>query len=398
VNKNQFEPFNYQQNAENALDQMGLNSGNNVFQFSLQKMMLSPYQQVEPITLRYFFSHIDEINERFDAVVYSPANMLAPWMKNTGLLHWTRAFKKMKIPAYFVGVGSQADNYYNLDFVNDFKQEGYDFISSLLETGGALGVRGYFTAEVVKQLGFSDADINTIGCPSLLMNGPNLKIKKKKITRNEFNPILNGNKFWFDGKFHKIFGLYPNSIFICQDLLYRLLYDKSSITEKDAEYIRGNLFSYLFKKHRVRLYCDYLAWHNEIITGGFNFSIGTRIHGNIVSLLAGIPCYIDSFDSRVREMAEYFDIPNGHVNSDEDIYDIYSEVSYLKFNATFSDKFYQFKKFMNANGLPFYEDPEYIEQYISKLNFEAPKYLVDSEFIEQFTTKYLNKYYPNTKQ
>lgn len=398
VDKDQFEPFDYRQNAEQALKSMGDNSGNNVFEFALQKMMLTPYQQVKIFSLAYFFKHIEEINEAFDAMVYSPANILAPWTKNTGLLYWNNAFKKWKRPAYFIGVGSQSDNNYNLDFVEDFREEGYNFVRSILENGGAIGVRGYFTAEVIKKLGFPETDINIIGCPSLFMNGPNLKINKKALRRNELNPILNGNNFWFNPKFHKIFGEYPNSIFICQDLLYRLLYDKKSITSLDAEYIRADLFEYLFKERRVRLYCDYIAWYNDIVAGNFNFSIGTRIHGNIVSLLAGIPAYIDSFDSRVREMAEYFDIPHGNIREDIDIYDIYSNISYLKFNATFNNKFYKFKKFMNGNGLPFFEDSEYIEKQISTLEFQIPKYLVDNKFIEEFTTQYWERYYPNQKR
>ena len=398
VDKDQFKSFNYHQNAEQALESMGGNSGNNIFEFALQKMMLTKKQCIKTIPLSYFFKHVEEINEQADALVYSPANILASWTKETGLKWWNETLQKFKKPVYFVGVGSQANNNYDLDCVEDFKKEGYCFVRSILETGGAIGVRGYFTAEVIKKLGFSETDINIIGCPSLFINGPNLEIHKKKMEKDELNPIFNGNKFWFDSKYHKIFGDFPNSIFICQDLLYRLMYDKNSITALDAEYIRGNLFEYLFKEHRVRLYCDFIAWYNDIIKGGFNFSIGTRIHGNIVSLLAGIPAYIDAFDSRVREMAEYFDIPHGNVREDINLYDIYSNISYLKFNNTFSEKFYKFKKFMNKNGLPFFEDKEYIDKEISKLKFKIPKYLVDSKFIESFTTQHWGRYYPNQKR
>ena len=41
----------------------------------------------------------------------------------------------------------------------------------------------------------------------------------------------------------------------------------------------------------------------------FNFACGSRIHGNIMPILMGIPAAICPIDSRTREMAEFFDIP-----------------------------------------------------------------------------------------
>ena len=102
VDKDQFKPFNYHQNAEQALESMGGNSGNNIFEFALQKMMLTKKQCIKTIPLSYFFKHVEEINEQADALVYSPANILASWTKETGLKRWNETLQKFKIPKYLV--------------------------------------------------------------------------------------------------------------------------------------------------------------------------------------------------------------------------------------------------------------------------------------------------------
>lgn len=397
--KNQFLPFDYKQPADSALRSMGQNSGNNVFIFALQKMTLTNKANVDFMSLQEFFACPECVNDRYDALLYSPANILAPWTKDkfAGLKHWTQALKKVKIPVCFVGVGSQSDKYYSLDFISDFKKEGYDFIKALLKHGNRVGLRGYFTAEVVKKLGFSDKDFAVVGCPSLFMNGPGLKIEKTDLKPNDLNPVFNGNHFWFDSGFHKLFGQYSKSIFVCQDLMYRLMYDASALTEVDAQYLRSDLFEWLFKSKRVRLYCDFMAWLHDMKTGGFNFSVGTRIHGNIVSLLAGIPAYIDAFDSRVKEMAEFFDIPHGDINPETlDLYELYQCANYYKFNATFKDKFDNFKRFLEDAGFPCFEDEKYINRTISKLRFSQPDYNTTNEQVHDFTREYWHLYYPES--
>ena len=394
--KNQFIPFDYSQKADIALQSMGLNSGNNVFGFALQKMTLTKTQCVDMVSLSHFFNFTAEINEKYDAILYSPANILAPWTKDTGLRYWIEALRNITIPVYFVDVGSQSDKYYDLDFVKEFKDTGYTFVKLLLKTGGRIGLRGYFTAEVMKKLGFSEQDFEVVGCPSLFMNGPDLKINKKNLKKEELKPIFNGNHFWFNDKFHKLFGEYPHSVFICQDLFYRLLYDYDSLTDEDGKYLRADLFEWLFQGHRVRLYCDYLAWYNDIAKENFNFCIGSRIHSNIVSLLAGIPSFVDSFDSRVREMAEFFDIPYGDIGDESiDIYDLYQKISFYKFNATFAEKFARFKSFMNECGLPCFEDKKYIDKQVACLRFQSPRYRTDLTEIKAFTRKYWKFYYPD---
>ena len=156
IDKDQMQPYDYKLPSFEGLAGMGGNSGNNVFQFGMQKVMLSPYVDVDVCTTFLsrtdeFLKDADRINEKYDALVTFPANVLGTYAKEHGLRRWAHAVKKIKKPFHFIGVGAQSDYLYHTDFVEDIRQEGCDFIGSILDTGGMISLRGYFTAEVVKK-------------------------------------------------------------------------------------------------------------------------------------------------------------------------------------------------------------------------------------------------------
>ncbi|NDZ70642.1 polysaccharide pyruvyl transferase family protein, partial [Streptomyces sp. SID10362] len=59
---------------------------------------------------------------------------------------------------------------------------------------------------------------------------------------------------------------------------------------------------------KVRLYIDPATWISELRP--FDFSFGSRIHGNIAALLAGVPSTVLCGDSRTLELCRYFGIPH----------------------------------------------------------------------------------------
>lgn len=218
LDKNQFCPFNYKQKWKKAIKSMGYNSGNNVFQFALQKMLTDENYILDIDTnflnnTQKFLKNIDFINHNYDYCVTSPANIIGVWAKETNLPRWTNAISKVKIPFIFVGVGAQSDCEYSFDFINDIRKESYAFIKAILSTGGQVGVRGFFTGEILKKLGFQESiDFEVIGCPSLFMNGKDLHINiNKKLIEEELVPLFNGFPCLLVPSFHKYFFKYLRS-------------------------------------------------------------------------------------------------------------------------------------------------------------------------------------------
>ena len=360
LDREQFEPFNYDLNYKKAMTSLGWNSGNNVFQFALEKLLTNKYNQTSVdtnflhVNEPYFNETIEYVNSNYDCLVFSPANLISQFANVKILETLTERINKIKIPVYAIGLGAQSDREYSLDFIQGIRSNAFSFLKAILKTGGRLGLRGYFSADAVKKLGFTASDYSVIGCPSLFMKGANLKIIKKDISEKELRLAVNGFRAWYSPDIQAYFKSFPKSLFVCQEEFYKLLYNFQDFDWKEYQYLAdsNHKFYDMYKDAQIKLYCDFQSWYNDIISKGINFSFGCRIHGNIVPILAGIPAYIDMFDSRVRELGEYFEIPGSFLHTGwQRPYELYLNADYTKFNKNFLDKYRRFENFMSSCDL-----------------------------------------------
>ena len=300
-----------------------------------------------------FFLNPDEtwaqINEKYDAIIYSAANLLSVIYRDI-LIDISKIFKNSKIPVYVISVGAQADSYSDLDLlINQIKNETSDFIETIYSTGGEIACRGYFTKMVLDKIAYNTASV--IGCPSLFQNGCNLHIEKKQeIIHPVFNGLLLNDKTLFDE--------YSNSVFIDQDQWLQESYDVSFYNDSYSKILRkliekkGTFETELFLANRIRLFYDVPHWRAFLQQEGFNFSCGTRIHGNIISLLSGVPALVLACDSRTQEMAEYYDIPWMRYSKKHlDISKLFQDTDYSSFNRNFIKKYEKFEAFLVSHNL-----------------------------------------------
>lgn len=120
----------------------------------------------------------EEINEKFDMVIYPMANIFSKEF-STYLDELSNFFEKIKISVFIISCCVQADSYEDLnDLVKSTGNVSKRFISTIYKTGGQFALSGWFTAEFFKKLGFDNPAV--VGCPSLYQLGRNLKITKKR--------------------------------------------------------------------------------------------------------------------------------------------------------------------------------------------------------------------------
>lgn len=378
LNKNQFINFDYNHDFKTAMQKQGYNSGNNVFEYAVQKMLLCKNVEVEYNYDLYsngkkFEKYIPEINERFECVIILPANIFGSYAMKFFVPHFIKYFSKIKVPIYVIGAGAQSNIDYSFEFLEKYGKLIKEFVSAVANTNGKIGLRGYFTAECLEKLGFNEDVFDVIGCPSLFQNGRNLKVDTPH--QEHLKIAFNGNRMLRKSFYKKYFEEYSVSIFVCQDELYKFLYCPNEINRKDLKNIKMKHIENLLQNNRVKLYCNYQSWAKDLQNQKINFSFGTRIHGNIVPILSNIPAVVEVVDSRTRELTEYFDIPS--IITSDNIYnieEIYNNISYKNFNENFPKKFDKFKKFMNSCGLPCLEDIEYINQKLPSIaDFSIPK-------------------------
>ena len=223
----------------------------------------------------------DEINSRYDMVIAPMANIFSIGFKSL-LEKLAQNFAKIKIPIYVIACGVQADSYDDLKKIcKTIREPATNFIRTVYNSGGEFALRGYFTKEFFDSLGFRSAVVT--GCPSLYQVGRDLKVSATYAELCDLAPILNGNLKecipYLEG--------YPNSQFFDQhtywEPLYGIDYQKSfSISDVRMLIRKYSLREVqMLAKNRVKLFPDMASWRNYIQKEGFNFSFGSRIHGNI---------------------------------------------------------------------------------------------------------------------
>jgi hypothetical protein len=116
----------------------------------------------------------------------------------------------------------------------------------------------------------------------------------------------------------------------------------------------------LISEGRVRFFLDPTTWMEHL--AGYDFSFGSRIHGNIAALLAGTPALVLAHDSRTLELARYHEIPYRLITDDPDHIDaaqLYADADWEPLNAGHAARWQVFRDFLGQHGLrTVYDDGE----------------------------------------
>ncbi len=219
--------------------------------------------------------------------------------------------RRLRIPVIVLGVGAQADLNGNADRLRPIERSVRAFVDAVLDHAPSIGVRGEITYEYLRGLGYRDVEV--IGCPSMFLYGPDLRVVKRlpalgldaRISLNvspylrEMGPIV-----------ARHVARYPNLTYVPQDAeaLGLLLLGGRSVDGSRLADIPDYRDHPLFAQDRVRFYVEPWPWIEDLRS--VDFAFGSRIHGNIAAILAGTPAYVLAHDSRTLELARYFAIPH----------------------------------------------------------------------------------------
>lgn len=299
---------------------------------------------------------VDEINGIYDFIILPMANIFYKGYVEA-MQGLTAIFERIKIPIYVIACGVQADSYDCLESViSEIGTVSSRFIRAIYNTGGEFALRGFYTKEFFSKLGFHDAVVT--GCPSLYQLGSDFRVSTSKQAFSELKPVFNGRV----AQLAQVLKAYPNSVFIDQCDYYQCLYQPDYLAQTGLRFMKNFVERFdrysatLLSQNRIVMIADMNEWSYYLKKNGFNYSLGSRIHGTIMAILSGIPSTILCCDSRTREMAEFFNIPNyvtnfGHMISVDELLKLYEQNDYARFNQTFSDKFQNFEKFLSDRGI-----------------------------------------------
>jgi hypothetical protein len=266
-----------------------------------------------------------------------------------------------------IGVGAQTNDRSDIAKIHPNTLRMMKIIS---ERSPEIGVRGYYTAEVLSANGIQN--VNVIGCPSIYANcSPTTAFR---ISSNLFeNMAVNFSRRVADHSFNKNYlmsienallkiAIDNDAEFIAQDEIEEIAI---SYGNKSNEFI-DDIKIYFNQKNinevvnyfeaRLRYFTNYTEWKNTIKQK--NLIVGSRLHGNLIALINGIPSLTIVHDSRTLEMCALTGAPYIHINSAENInytdniiIEKINNINYDLFIKNHKNLFIKYKKFLDLSGL-----------------------------------------------
>jgi len=308
--------------TEESFKLVGNNTGNLVFWLAVDRHVRNSKYYIgwdfEPRAVR----------ERADVFLIPASNFLHP-ARDLGSL--ADRIERTQLPTVVVGLGAQAPHR-SVDL--PLKAGTIRFAQLLSERSTSLGVRGEFTADVLSKLGIHNVSI--IGCPGNLINlNPYLghqvaqRLQEVATTKHALRVAANfdSHRAGLQAGLSHLAGLIREHEFsiVCQSPLAlvrtgrgelrsmckntpewaHLVRDRevwSMSSESDEAFAR-----FAFQHHIVFFHAA--AWLEHLRR--YDVSVGTRIHGNLVALQAGVPALFLSHDARTEEIIETLGMPAG---------------------------------------------------------------------------------------
>ena len=369
--------------AETTLERnlIGSNTGNLVFSQAAYRLLSTAENHLK--TSGVAATSPTRINANYDHVVIPLANAFRPRYVDT-LEALTEVIDRLTIPVTVVGVGAQADLEGEHKGPASVDPVTKRFVAAVLDRSPSIGVRGEFTRDYLKGLGFGDEHVRVIGCPSMFMYGPDLKISRKVDALTTDSPIaLNISPY-----VHEMGPIsldhaarYPNLRYMAQNWQTLALMLDGRYPGRNKRMAKHglpvSLKHPLIRENRVRFFLDPSTWFDHLAE--YDFSFGTRIHGNIASLLAGTPAVLLAHDSRTLELAHYHLIPHRVIDQlpeRPDAAQLYAEADWSDLNETHPDRWAEFSDFLHEQGLRHVydegESPEPFDRRIAATGFPPP--------------------------
>ena len=155
---------------------IGENVGNLLFSSASYKLLQTEGTEVEVGAVNGGKAEAARINAHTDHVVIPLANAFRPSYA-ASLDRMSETIEALRVPVTILGVGAQLRLDGKIERLDSMKESVSRFVRAVLERSPSIGVRGEYTETYLKSLGFKDVEV--IGCPSVFLHGPELKVRKR---------------------------------------------------------------------------------------------------------------------------------------------------------------------------------------------------------------------------
>jgi hypothetical protein len=318
------------------------NIGNIAFLDAINRSLLG----IKNISSREFI----RLQNQFDSdyvIVLALANFLSDtWTAPEGFIE---ALSRYRIVLFSVGVQSQLDE--EADIV--LSEDAQSILELARKSGTLIGVRGEISHRYLNGLGIESL---AIGCPSVHLAPAEITyttpLEGARIctsnTMRGFHRDISKKVNEFALKYCSGYMLQTESAIMadCMELPNEVInfIANQSGNPHHADLLRNKFFDYGYYNEFPDQWNDLRAWFKQnakfnytvdswrAYASQFDFCIGTRFHGNVMALQAGIPSLIIPVDARVADMAQFHYLPAISFEDFSNIHEISEITPYLNFN------------------------------------------------------------------
>lgn len=336
----------------------GSNIGNVLFADSVHRLLSVQGNDVVAdsyLTEKYSTRrHVARINSEFDHFVIPLANAFRQRFVEP-LTRLTEVIEQLTIPVTVVGVGAQFGINRESRLTDETEAVVTRFMRAVLDHSAKVGVRGGTTREFLRRLGFGDEHVEVIGCPAVYLRGPENTVEVGGAPTPDSAIAMSISPYAraVTPFVRRTIATYPHAVYFAQNHtdLALMMWGEDLPGEYDP-ILPTHTRHVMYREGRMLFPLDSRTWVDAL--GGFDYAVGTRIHGTIAALLSRTPATILAFDSRTLELAEYHEIPRRKlqvVRQKASVETLFADSDWSAYNRGLQPRFRTLTNFFETNGI-----------------------------------------------
>ncbi len=274
--------------------------------------------------------------------------------------------EKLDLPVCVFGFGCHAHLGATIEAAN-VDPRSVRLLRVLAERSKTVGVRGAFTADLCAKYGVKN--VTVVGCQSAYVAALR-NTEQRALTTSGERPVTSfswgpdeapmlklamaaGAAVIGQGDFTEegiAKGQISRASFLEAGGHHRLL-QCFEIAISKGEFSRSDYYDYI-QRHFSKFY-NVPDWCAHI-QQNYDFCVGTRFHGNMAALLAGVPALWIEHDMRTRELCEHLglpSLPSSRLSEYRDLKQIAVECDYGTFWSKMPPLAREFLNYLNGNGV-----------------------------------------------
>lgn len=287
--------------------EIGSNSGNCMF-WEATKKIIQEQTSCELINLHMLKENPGIYNGKINALVYVIANSICPVSWPGVRMLMPKNIRDLNCKKYLFSIGAQSKT---LDMRN-FETIEKDAYKKFFPMFDYVYLRGQYTYDLLKHNKIPVENTKVVGCPSILLkdiNTDNLKKKFKQFKRKKNENIKLAINFPGGNQHPSLYRCFTDIMYdkdvytlaVHGKSWYDTINHNSKIKIKAGNSVQENKSNFKFSYNMF----DSMSF----FASNADFMFGTRIHGTILGLCAGLPSMCIAIDSRTYELCEQMNIP-----------------------------------------------------------------------------------------